>query len=131
MNIARKIQYLRVALVFIGLLFTFGLYPLMHYWPSSWGWTPPQPEYEQMLLGIYATLGVFLLIASRNPMEHRSLIWFTVWSSVVHGGIMFVQALLDSQEYPNLYGDVPGLLMVALILAVLMPRKIDINRLNI
>ena len=49
------------------------------------------PEYEQMILGVYATLGVFLLIASRNPLRHRSLIWFTVWSSVVHAGIMTVQ----------------------------------------
>ena len=74
MNVNTKIRYLRIALVFVGLLFTFGLYPLMRFWPSSWGWLPSQPEYEQMLLGIYATLGVFLIIASRNPMEHRSLI---------------------------------------------------------
>ena len=46
-----------------------------------------------MILGIYATLGVFLMIASRNPSAHRSLIWFMVWSSAVHGGIMAVQSL--------------------------------------
>ena len=40
-----------------------------------------------MIIGVYATLGVFLLIASRNPYAHKSLIWFTVWSSVVHGAI--------------------------------------------
>ena len=38
-----------------------------------------------MIFGIYATLGVFLMIASRDPMAHKSVIWFTVWSSFVHG----------------------------------------------
>lgn len=123
MSTSTKINYLRVALVLVGLIFTFGLYPLMHYFPSSWGWLPAQSEYEQMILGVYATLGVFLLIAVRNPLEHRSLIWFTVWSSFVHGGIMLVQALVDPKEYHNFYGDIPALFLVALILAVLMPRK--------
>jgi hypothetical protein len=47
-----------------------------------------------MILGVYATLGVFLLIASRNPLRHRSLIWFTVWSSLVHAGIMAKPSML-------------------------------------
>ena len=45
-----------------------------------------------MILGVYATLGVFLIVASRDPLAHRSLIWFAVWSSVVHGLIMAVQS---------------------------------------
>ena len=75
-----------------------------------------------MILGVYATLGVFLIIASRNPLQHRSLIWFTVWSSLVHGGIMAVQALNMPAEHGHLLGDIPALLLVAVVLAVLMPR---------
>jgi hypothetical protein len=76
-----------------------------------------------MILGIYATLGVFLLIASREPLAHRSLIWFTVWSSVVHGAIMAVQAIAYPEHVGHLWGDVPALLIVAGALAFLMPRR--------
>ncbi|HTT17458.1 MAG TPA: DUF6632 domain-containing protein, partial [Candidatus Sulfotelmatobacter sp.] len=72
--------------------------------------------------GVYATLGVFLLIASRNPLAHLSLIWFTVWSSVVHAAIMAVQALANPDQIGHLLGDVPALLVVAAVLAVLTPR---------
>ncbi len=75
-----------------------------------------------MILGVYATLGVFLLIAVREPLEHRSLIWFTVWSSVVHAGIMAVQSLKDPMERGHLLGDVSALLIVAIVLAALTPR---------
>jgi hypothetical protein len=75
-----------------------------------------------MIIGIYATLGVFLLIAARNPGAHRSLIWFTVVSSVVHAAIMAVQSVSDPAERGHLVGDVPVLLVVAAVLAVLMWR---------
>jgi hypothetical protein len=65
---------------------------------------------------------VFLLIASRNPLANLSLIWFTVWSSVVHAGIMTIQALANSDQRGHLLGDIPALLVVAVILAVLTPR---------
>jgi hypothetical protein len=58
---------------------------------SGWTWGIGHSHYLMMILGLSATLGVFLLIASRNPAAHRSLIWFTVWSSVVHAVIMAVQ----------------------------------------
>ena len=90
-------QMLPVALVIFGIAFLL-VYPLMVVWPSGWAWQPSQHEYEKMIVGIYATLGIFLLWASRNPEAHLSLIWFTVWSSVVHGGIMAVQAIADSAE---------------------------------
>jgi hypothetical protein len=108
-----RLQYLRVALVVFG---------LMAVWPAGWRWQPNQPEYEQMIMGVYATLGIFLIIASRNPLQHRSLIWFTVWSSLVHAGIMAVQAIVDTAERGHLIGDVPALFLVAIVLGVLMPR---------
>ena len=126
MTAATRLSYLRVALILVGLIFIFGVYPLMMaLWPSGWRWTPNQAQYEQMILGVYATLGVFLLIASRNPLHHLSLIWFTVFSSVVHAGIMTVQALRMPSEHGHLFGDVPALFIVAALLAFLTPSSAD------
>jgi hypothetical protein len=75
-----------------------------------------------MILGVYATLGIFLLIASRNPLANLSLIWFTVWSSVAHAGIMAAQALANPEHIGHLWGDVLALLLVAGLLAFLTPR---------
>jgi hypothetical protein len=120
---ATRLRLLRVALILVGLIFIFGVYPLMmSFWPSGWRWSPNQPQYEQMILGVYATLGVFLLIASRNPLRHLSLIWFTVFSSVVHAVIMTAQALSIPSEHGHMLGDVPALFIVALLLAILTPR---------
>ena len=123
MSLATRLRYLRVALVLVGLIFIFAVYPLMmSVWPSGWRWSPNQPQYEQMILGVYATLGVFLLIASRNPLRHLSLIWFTVFSSIVHAGIMAVQALNMPSEHGHLVGDIPALILVAVLLGILTPR---------
>jgi len=122
-NAAAQVRYLRIALIVVGLIFIVGVYPLMMaLWPSGWRWSPNQPEYEQMILGVYATLGVFLLLASRDPLQHLSLIRFTVWSSLVHAGIMAVQAIQTPGERGHLLGDVPALAIVALVLAGLTPR---------
>jgi len=93
-------------------------------WPDGWGWTPAQPEYEQMIMGVYMTLGVFLFLAAKDPLANASLIWFTIASNIVHGGIMFVQAILDETDRANLYGDVPALFLVAFVLWYLMPKKV-------
>ena len=121
MNETDRIKYLRIALILVGLTFMFGIYPLSIVWPSGWSWG--QPESLQMIIGIYFTLGVFLLLASRDPLAHRSLIWFTVWSSVVHGVIMGAQSLAMSQHIGHLWGDVAALIAVAVVLAVLTPRS--------
>ena len=121
-----RTKYLRIALRLVGVIFIAGIYTLVFVWPSGWSWHTGQshhlPHYLQMILGVYATLGAFLLIASRNPLAHLSLIWFTVWSSVVHAGIMAAQALANPEQIAHLWGDVPALLVVAAVLAVLTPR---------
>src|SRR4029077_16468369 len=122
MSDANRELFLRIALIVIGLTFIFGIYPLGIVWPSGWTWGLGHSPYLLMIIGIYATLGVFLLIASRNPAAHKSIIWFTVWSSVVHGGVMAVQSFNDAAEQGHLVGDVPALLLIAIILGVLMPR---------
>lgn len=123
MELDARLRALRVALWITGVAFVVGLPLLTRVWPAAWMWEPRQPEYEQMILGVYVTLGVFVLLAARNPLQHLSLIWFTAWSSLVHGGIMAVQALVDPAERANLIGDVPVLLLIGLVLAVLTPRR--------
>ena len=128
MTEADRVKYLRVALVVVGLIFAFGIYPLTVMWPSGWSWHMGQSDYLQMILGIYATLGVFLIVASRNPLAYLSVIWFTVWSSVVHGVIMAVQAFENPMHRGHLLGDVPALIVVAIVLAVLTPRGAELRR---
>jgi hypothetical protein len=116
-------RYLRIALVAVGIAFLL-IYPLTKIWASGWVWQPDQSESLQMIIGIYATLGVFLLWASRKPEAHLSLIWFTVWSSAVHGLIMAVQAVIDPAERGHLIGDVPALILVAIVLGFLASREV-------
>jgi hypothetical protein len=124
MTEAERTQYLKIALPVIGLVCIFGIWPLSIFWPSGWNWHGEgRSEYLEMILGIYATLGVFLIIAAFNPLQHISLIWFTVWSSVVHGGIMAGQAIIEPRHIGHLWGDVPVLFAVAIVLAVLAPRR--------
>ena len=118
----RKRRYLQIALVLIGSVFLL-LYPLMQLWPSGWVWLPRQHEYEQMMIGVYATLGVFLIRAARRPEAHLSLIWFTFWSSLVHGIIMGIQAIIDLAERGHLVGDVAALFIAVVLLGGLTPRK--------
>jgi hypothetical protein len=124
MSETNRLLFLRIALVAFGLTFIFGIYSLGILWPSGWTWGQGHSHYLMMIIGVYATLGVFLLMASRNPDAHRSIIWFTVWSSAVHGGIMAIQALSEPMERGHLVGDVPALFLVAIILGVLMPRTV-------
>jgi hypothetical protein len=131
MSDADRLFFLRIALIVIGLTFTFGIYTLSVLWPSGWAWGHGHSHYLMMIIGVYATLGVFLLIGSGNPYAHESLIWFTIWSSVVHAAIMGVQSINDTAERGHLLGDVPALILVAVILAVLMPRTAQQSRDNL
>ncbi|MBI2060157.1 MAG: hypothetical protein HYT87_10330 [Nitrospirae bacterium] len=119
-----RIKYLRIVLVLVGLAFVFGLWPLTVVWPSGWSWhAEGRSYYFEMILAVYATLGVFLILAARNPLAHRSLIWFTVWSSIVHGGVMTVQSFDGDHNRGHLWGDVSALFAIAAVLAWLTPRE--------
>jgi hypothetical protein len=124
MSDATRIKYLPSALLMVGLIFVVGIYPLTIVWPSGWSWHTGQSHYLQMILGIYATLGLFLLVASRKPLAHLSLIWFTVWSSVVHAAIMAVQSVANPEHMGHLWGDVLALFAVAGLLAFLTPPSV-------
>jgi hypothetical protein len=116
-------KFLKIALVAFGAIF-FTIYPMGLLWPSGWQWHGGHGQYYlQMICGVYAVLGAFLIAAARDPSEHRSLISFTVWSSIVHAGIMAIQALYDGHETGHLVGDVPALLLVAGVLWYLSAQR--------
>ena len=115
---------LQIVLVAFGATFLL-LYPLAMFWPSGWAWhegMPHESQYFMMIVGVYATLGVFLLNAARDPQAHLSLIWFTVWSSLVHAAVMAVQSLQMSEHAGHLLGDVPALVLAAIVLGALVPK---------
>ena len=111
-------KLLQVALVLFGAIFCL-IYPLAMYWPSGWAWhegPPADSQYFMMIVGVYATLGVFLILASRDPHANRSLILFTIWSSLVHAAIMAAQSMGNSMHQGHMLGDVPALVLVAAVL---------------
>lgn len=122
MNADTREKYLKLALAVFGLIFLL-IYPLGIVWPSGWVWHGGEGSYYlQMIIGMYFVLGVMLIMASRNPSEHKSLITYTIWSSIAHGLIMGVQAVGDNMEYGHLIADVPALLLVAAVLWYLSPK---------
>jgi hypothetical protein len=131
-------RLLQIALVGFGAVMIL-LYPLAMVWPSGWAWHPGAPyqsDYFMMIVGLYATLGIFLWNAARRPEANISLIWFTVCSSVVHAAIMAVQSFGGGHHMGHLWGDVPALLLAAIVLSVLVltsgikqsPADRDANR---
>jgi hypothetical protein len=115
-------RLLQIALVGFGAVMIL-LYPLAMVWPSGWAWHPGAPyqsDYFMMIVGLYGTLGIFLWNAARRPEANISLIWFTVCSSVVHAAIMAVQSFGGGHHMGHLWGDVPALLLVGIVLSVLV-----------
>ena len=124
MNTPVHTPLLSRALIVFGLVFVFGIVVLNRVWSAGWAWEPEQPAYLHMILSIYITLGIFLLIAARDPARHLSLIWFTVWSSVAHATVMAVHSVTDPGQMGHLWGDVAALLITAAVLTVLVRREL-------
>ena len=112
-NVIRE-RTLKVILVLVGVLFLALIYPLL---------TMNEDEALQMMLSLYVTLGIFLLIAARNPATHRSLIAFTAWSSVAHAAVMAWQAVRDVSERTHLLVGGLVLVIIATALIVFAPAK--------
>ena len=118
-----RASLLKLVLILFGTTFCL-VYPLAIIWPSGWAWhagAPYESDYFMMIVGVYATLGIFLILASRDPAANRSLILFTIWSSLVHAAIMAWQSFAMPEHFGHLYGDVPALVLVAVVLYVLLP----------
>ncbi len=118
-------RFLSPVLTVFGLVFVFGIVALNHLWPSGWAWVPEQPAYLHMIWSLYITLGIFLLLAARNPLQHLGLIWFTVWSSLAHAGVMAVHSITDPGQLGHLWGDVLALVLTAVVLAALTPWRLS------
>jgi drug/metabolite transporter superfamily protein YnfA len=110
---------LKIVLVVVGLLFVAGLYPLIL--------MAKQDPALAMMMSLYVTLGIFLLIASRNPSAHRSLIAFAAWSSVAHAGTMSLQALLNMISRKELIGSAV-FITIGVTLIALAPAKEPVER---
>ena len=110
---------LKVVLVLVGLLFSAGIYPLtMSLWKMN------ELEYgDDMMLSLYFALGIFLLMAVRNPPANRSLIAFAAWSSFAHGAVMAVMAVHLARERSELLIAVAVLCVIGVALIVLAPPK--------
>ena len=111
---------LKVLLARVGLLFVAGLYPLL---PSLLSAHSDVSSGDKMMLSIYVTLGVFVLLAVRNPAAHRSLIAFTAWSSFAHGAVMAVLAFQIPKERVSLLIAVGVLALIGVALLALMPGR--------
>lgn len=99
------------------------LVPLFVYFDplGGWRWQPYNPIYDQMIVSLYVPLGLLLLGASRQPEKHLSLLRFTFWSSVAHGGVMLYHAAGHAVHRGHLVGDV-SILLGALSLLIAMRR---------
>ena len=114
-------RVLKVVLLVVGLLFSAAVYPLIMFLSR-------EPALA-MMLSLYVTLGIFLLLAARDPLAHRSLIAFTAWSSFAHATVMAVQAYLHKIERGELLGVV-ALVIVGVALIVLAPAKPSSERVS-
>jgi len=108
---------LKIVVVIVGLLLVATVYGLVKL---------REEETLQRMRSIYVTLGVFLLLASRNPSANRSLIAFTVWSSFAHAAIMAVQSLHNVSERGHLLAGVLLFVIVGVALIVLAPAKLRV-----
>jgi len=117
---------LKIVMVLVGLLFSAGIYPLTMFLlqrnRSEGG--------EAMMLSLYVTLGIFLLIAARNPSANRSLIAFAAWSSFAHGAVMAVMAAYIASERGELLVAVAALVVIGVALIVLTPAKESVERVS-
>src|SRR5215472_10708349 len=115
----KREKVLKVVLVVLGLLFCAGVYPLVLM-------AKEEPALA-MMMSVYVTLGIFLLLAARNPSANRSLIGFTAWSSFAHAAVMAVQGSLHWIARRELIGSVV-LIIIGVALIALSPTKQSTER---
>jgi hypothetical protein len=106
---------LKVVLVVVGLLFSAAVIPLTM--------MVKQDPALAMMMSLYTTLGIFLLLASRNPAAHRSLIAFAAWSSFAHATVMSVQAYLNFIARRELIGSAVFILIGVALIALAPGKK--------
>jgi len=110
---------LKVVLVLVGLLFCAGTYPLTTFFSRE----PAVP----MIMSIYVTLGIFLLLAVRDPTANRSLIAFGGWANLAHAGVIAAQEYRNVIERRELAGVVV-FAIVGVVLIALAPAKQSVEK---
>ncbi|MFS1526401.1 DUF6632 domain-containing protein [Microbulbifer sp. 2304DJ12-6] len=122
-----RVKCLPIALKAIGLFYIFGVYPMMLWaWPTGWGKIPPYHEFQLIGLALYATLGVYLILAGRNLAANIGLIWFTISVNLVCGTTMLVMMVANRVEMVNWAGNISVQYLIAGILWYLMPRNVKL-----
>ena len=116
---------LKIVLALVGLLFLAGAYPLM---TSLWHADASVSEGDKMMLSLYVTLGVFVLLATRNPSANRSLIAFTAWSSFAHAVVMTALGFQIASERRDFLFGSAVLAVIGVALIVLAPTKPPVER---
>ena len=117
----KRERTLKIVLVLVGLLFIAMVYPLVLF--------VKQEPALAMMMSLYATLGIFLLLASRNPSAHRSLIVFAAWSSFAHASVMAVQAYLGFIARRELMG-VAIFVVIGVALIAMAPGKKTVEQVS-
>ena len=112
---------LKILLILLGLLFVAGVYPLVT--SVRDGWQANKEGALPMMLSLYVTLGIFLLVAARNPSANRSVIAFAAWSSFAHAAVMAVMAVRLASERGGLLGAAAVFSVIGLALIALAPAN--------
>ena len=115
---------LKVVLVLVGLLFVGFLYPIVMY-----VWRPAnEPPGDTMMLSLYLALGIFLLLAVRNPSAHRSLIAYAGWANIAHATVMALMAIHPESDRKSLLVATGMVGVIGMVLIVLTPAKPSAGR---
>jgi len=118
---------LKVVLVLVGLFFLASFYFLtISLWHAKWH--SEQSETEPMFMSVYFTLGIFVLLAARNPSSNCSLIAFTAWSSLAHAAVMLFMAFQIPSGRGGLLVAVALFGVIGVLLIVLGPARQSIER---
>jgi hypothetical protein len=108
----KRDKALKIVLAVVGVIFLALAYPMLIF--------ARQDPALSMMFSLYVTLGVFLLLAIRNPWANRSLIAFTAWSSFAHAAMMGTQAMRNMVSRGELAG-VAALIVIGIALIALAP----------
>ena len=112
-------RVLKVVLVVVGLLFAAGIYPIAMYLRQPGN----EPPGDYMMLSLYFTLGIFLLLAVRNPSVHRSLIAYAGWANIAHAAVMTAMAIHPASDRRGLLIAAAGFSPIGIVLLMLAPGK--------
>jgi hypothetical protein len=125
----RRERALKVVLVLVGLVFSAGIYPMVT--SVRDGWQANKEDSLPMALSLYVTLGIFLLLAARNPSANRSVIAFAAWANIAHAAVMAVMAVHLPNEREDLLVAGAVFAVIGIVLIGLAPAKQPLERVSV